>query len=178
MCRSFRSPGHHRKRKIFSQIKRLSYGRKRTTTENVKPYVYYAYVRQYRNWKWSWNTQSNNRDGGTWFTHGEGSMGGGGGVLPIARDWKWGGWRGSCLSIKVFGFSWNVLLHCSWVNWHIVITCTIYSLEIPIPSDCGLRACWEFFGTQNKSVKIVFMGETIHLSPVQIRVLLFAEGSS
>ena len=34
-----------------------------------------------------------------------GRWGGGGGGLPIAREWKWGGWRESCLSIEVFIFS-------------------------------------------------------------------------
>ena len=173
MCRSSRSPGHHRKRKIFSQIKRLSYGRKRTTTENVKPYTYiklsiFLYTFKFfwkfcsawyillierstewlRNRKWSWNTQSNNIEGGTWFTHGEGSMGVGGG-LPIARDWKWEGWRESCLSIKESLFFRKTCGFTVPVNWLIIITSTIYSLEIPIPSDCGLRACWEFFGTQS-----------------------------
>lgn len=89
-------------------------------------------------------------NGVTWFTHGEGSMGRGGGGLPIAKDWKWGGWRESCLTIKQSLFSRKTCGFTVPVNWHIVITSTIYSLEILIPSDCGLRACWEFFGTQNK----------------------------
>ena len=75
-----------------------------------------------------------------------GRWGGGGGVgrLPIARDWKWGGWRGSCLSIKESLFFRKTCGFTVPVNWHIVITSTIYSLEIPIPCDCGLRACCEF----------------------------------